>query len=145
MKATEESILAFDFSLNSISEKMSALSVSESSTSLRMFTSKFDINREIYNSPNSTVYLVNQKLPGALKLVLGHTQSNLLIKEYKILRSLDHPHIIKPLGHEIGVMSDETLAAYLLVPYYKNGEMFDYVKERSGLGELKSHFHFSQI
>lgn len=134
-----------DINIEAISEKLSSLSISHNPINSVKFKNKFDIEKELYKSPNSSVYLTNFHKRGALKLVFGQTHTSLLEKEFKVLSSLEHPNIIKPFSHETGFKHDGTIASYLFVPYYKNGEMFDYVKDKGGLGEHKSVFYFTQI
>mmetsp|Transcript_25763 Transcript_25763/g.29664 ORF Transcript_25763/g.29664 Transcript_25763/m.29664 type:complete len:287 (-) Transcript_25763:117-977(-) len=69
----------------------------------------------------------------------------LLEKEYRILRSLDHPNIIKPLDYKQGEASENRISSYLCVPYYKNGELGDVISSRGGLGEISSLLSFFQI
>lgn len=76
-----------------------------------MFNQKFELTKELHCSPNSCVYLVSMQTANsladsgaqlgsskqmALKVVSGSTFTYLLDKEYKILKGLDHPNILKP-------------------------------------------------
>jgi serine/threonine protein kinase len=68
----------------------------------------------------------------------------LLRKEFQILSKLDHPNIIKPLDF-YGEKTSDFQSAFLCVPYYKQGELFDLVKKTQGLGEIGSRGYFKQV
>ena len=82
---------------------------------------------------------------GAVKVVNGSTFCYLLDKEYQILKSLDHPNIVKPLDYKSSDAKDSLSASYMWVPFYKNGELYELVKTREGLGEIDSMKIFWQI
>jgi len=134
-------------------------SSNECSVSTEIFSHRYQMVRELYKSPNSSVFLVN--LPsensspknnsnkcvkefGAVKVVKDQTFCYLLEKEYKILWELDHPNIINVLDYS-QPKNDDSLSAYLWVPYYPKGELFEKVKAKNGLGEALSSLYLKQI
>jgi serine/threonine protein kinase len=85
-----------------------------------------------------------KKVQGALKVVKGPTFGYLLEKEFRILSMLDHPSIIKPIDYcQTG--SKKSQSSYLCLPFYENGELFDYVKAKTGLCETNSRLYFKQV
>lgn len=57
---------------------------------------------------------------------------------------LDHPNIIKPIDYCQTGLKDSQLD-YLCLPYYENGELFDIIKAKGGLGETGSLLYFKQV
>lgn len=120
---------------------------------------KYENVRELFSSPNSNVFLVNilsecsspkvnkdslKKAKGALKVVKGNIFKYFLEKEFKILSMLEHPNIIKPLDYcQTGWKDSQS--DYLCLPYYENGELFDIIKVKGGLGETGSLLYFKQV
>ena len=136
------------------------MSLDSSPNTALFLNQKFEVWEELYNSPNSNVYLVSipsgislsEKISdcykgnlGAVKVVNGSTFCYLLDKEYQILKSLDHPNIVKPLDYKSSDAKDSLSASYMWVPFYKNGELYELVKTREGLGEIDSMKIFWQI
>lgn len=136
------------------------LSLNDSLKNWQNFNQKFELVKELHSSPNSWVYLVsmqtansqadngvlfNSNKQGAVKVVSGPTFNYLLDKEYRILKGLDHPNILKPLEFKQGELCDNRNISYMWVPYYKNGELNELVKSRNGLGEFDSLAYFFQI
>ena len=135
------------------------LNINESPKVWSLVSQKFEISKELHSSPNSNVYLVsiptgislsekNSSLyygkQGAVKVVNGPTFNYLLEKEYQILKNLDHPHIIKPLDYKQSETKDNSFS-YMCVPFHRNGELYEQVKNREGLGELDALSYFWQV
>lgn len=113
----------------------------------------------LYSSPNSTVYLESlssenepslnnsprkSKEMCVVKTVKGQAFCYLLGKEYRILKDLNHPHIIKPIDFsQAKTLQEPTASLYL--PYYPKGELFQLVKSKNGLGESQAWTYLKQI
>lgn len=160
MKSQTKTDLIEECGMDCLVDKLNNWGICDTSNDCSIFNQKYDIVRELYNSPNSNVFLVNipsavstptGKLTkyagkhGAVKLVSGPTFCYLLEKEYKVLKTLDHPNIIRPLDFKEDRQKDSKNISYLCVPYYKHGEMFEAVKVRGGLGETESLYYFKQM
>lgn len=160
MKSNTKTAKITECSIDCLTEKLGKCSITDTSASCGLVSQKYEIQKELYTSPNSNVFLVNiphsvstvekalgdyAGTQGAIKLVTGPTFCYLLEKENKILRELDHPNIVKPLEYRQEVKSVSHCVSYLCVPYYKHGEMFEVVKSKSGLGETSSLLYFKQM
>ena len=136
------------------------LNLNDSLKNWQLFNQKFEILNELHCSPNSCVYLVAMQAGnsliennlilssiknGALKAVTGATFNYLLDKEYRILKGLDHSNIIKPIEYKQWEVSDNKSISYMWVPYFKNGDLNEFVKNRGGLGETEALGYFMQM
>ena len=55
-------------------------------------------------------------------------------KEYKILKDIEHAHIVKPLDYKKGKCNDKKYRRMVL-PYFKNGDLWSLTQKGDGLGE----------
>ena len=85
----------------------------------RIGTGSFSVVYKGYNSNNKTVAIK--------KIYLEKTNNlDLFIKEFKILRSLNHKNIIKV--HDI--ILEEKINVYLVLDYYRKGDLTKYLNKR---------------
>ena len=85
----------------------------------RIGSGSFSVVYKGYNS--------NNKIVAIKKIYLEKTNDlNLFIKEFKILRSLNHKNIIKV--HDI--ILEEKITAYLILDYYHKGDLTKYLNKR---------------
>jgi serine/threonine protein kinase len=159
MNSLSETLHAEDFTEESLASDKSKLSVKDALECDGKNGCTYEVADQLHCSPNSKVYLVNMRtsptsavsskeaevVQSAIKLVNGGLFTYLLDREYRILNTLNHPNIIKPLRYQYSCNSEGKASSVLAVPYYKRGDLFEAVKSKDGLGETKSLKYFKQI
>lgn len=73
----------------------------------------------------------------ALKRITCHSieDQNIAINEIEVTRALKHPNIVPIIDHEVEGNADIVINTisnvYILLPYYKNGSLSDYLAMRA--------------
>jgi len=108
----------------------------------------YDIKRELGEGSYGQVKLGTHKRTGidrAIKMIktneIPEEERNAMLKEVSILKSLDHPNIIKMFD----MYQDETYY-YIVIEYCSGGELFDRVKNNSdGFSEKEAAGYLRQL
>ena len=58
-----------------------------------------------------------------------------LRREASLLKSIDHPHIIKPIDVAEDVIVEETEMDVMVLPHRGHGDVFDLVKQNGGVSD----------
>ena len=79
-----------------------------------------------------------------LKIGLEKDTMSSIRKEYKMLKDIEHPHIIKPVDYKKGRVHDKKYRRMVL-PYFKNGDLWSLTQKGDGLGENVARVYGLQI
>ena len=79
-----------------------------------------------------------------LKIGLEKDTMNSIKKEYKMLRKMEHPHIIKPMDYKKGRVHSKAYRRMVL-PYFKHGDLWTLTQNSDGLGENVARVYGLQI
>ena len=66
-------------------------------------------------------------------------------EEIQILQRVNHPNIIKYIGHSFPSRRIAPISIYLIHEFAPMGDLFDYCKRYGPLSETESRIHFSQL
>lgn len=96
---------------------------------------RYTIIRTIGQEKTSLIHLVYDSLEKNEVILKINTLTSafpFFCNEIEILKRIDHPNIIKMLDHHIDKSRKK---AYIILEYISNGDMFDFIDERSVLTE----------
>ena len=79
-----------------------------------------------------------------LKIGLERDTIHSIRREYQILKDIEHPHIVKPVDSLKGTVHQQKYRRMVL-PYFKNGDLWSLTQRCEGLGEEVARVYASQI
>ena len=108
------------------------------------FFDEYDLKEKLGEGSFGTVYKVIQRKTNYLRAVKAikkkYVEKNEFLNEIELLKTVDHPHIIKIFD----CYYDKTFY-YLIEEYCSGGDLFDYIQKEHYFTEKKASIIFTQI